>query len=242
MFYDTSVRLEPSQVAGFNQAFRSIIPESAVGLVPGTRFTTYGLGLVQSFKSNTYLTLDGEILDSDAARTLGVLTNRGLIFPVPNAADHVRQNLDFTEKSLLISLNQLVGREWSLGARYQLSYAELQGRFDLPPSQAASVNQDQNATLQQLIFYVNYYHPCGFFSQFQSLWTRQDNRGYSPDQPGDDFWQFNLYAGYRFLRHAAEVKLGLLNLTGEDYRLNPLNLYYDLPRQRTLAVSLKFYF
>ena len=50
------------------------------------------------------------------------------------------------------------------------------------------------------------------------------------------------YAGYRFPRRMAEVKVGLLNITGQDYRLNPLNLYYDLPRQRTLAVSLKFYF
>src|SRR6185503_17836799 len=36
VFFDTSVRLEPTQVAGINQAFRSLIPESVVGLVPGT--------------------------------------------------------------------------------------------------------------------------------------------------------------------------------------------------------------
>jgi hypothetical protein len=34
----------------------------------------------------------------------------------------------------------------------------------------------------------------------------------------------------------------LLNLTDQDYKLNPLNLYDDLPRSRTLAVRLQLSF
>ncbi len=34
----------------------------------------------------------------------------------------------------------------------------------------------------------------------------------------------------------------MLNLGGQDYRLNRLNLYFELPRERTLAVSFRFYF
>ena len=60
--------------------------------------------------------------------------------------------------------------------------------------------------------------------------------------PGDDFWQFNLYAGYRFLQRRAEARVGLLNLGDQDYRLNPLTLYNELPRQRELTVSFKFNF
>ena len=242
VFYDTSVRLEPSQVAGFNQAYRSIIPESVEGLVPGTRFTTYGLGLDQAFKSHTYLTVVGEILDSEATRTVGVITNRFFI-PVANSPGETRQTLDFTERSLVVSLSQLLGQRWSVGARYQLSEADLTGRFiDVPKPASNSVNQDQKAWLNQVALYVNYYHPCGFFSQAQALWYGQDNHGYTPHLEGDDFWQFNFYVGYRFLNRAAEVRLGILNITDQDYRLNPLNLYYDLPRQRTLSVSCKFYF
>ena len=63
VFDDTSVRLEPVQVAGFTQAFRSIAPESVIGLVPGTRFTTYGAGLDQQFKGNTYVSIDAEHCD-----------------------------------------------------------------------------------------------------------------------------------------------------------------------------------
>jgi len=38
VFFDNSVRLEPTQIGGFNQAFRSLIPESVAGLVPGSSF------------------------------------------------------------------------------------------------------------------------------------------------------------------------------------------------------------
>ena len=38
LFYDASVRLEPVQVAGFNQAYRGLIPESVEGAIPGRGF------------------------------------------------------------------------------------------------------------------------------------------------------------------------------------------------------------
>jgi hypothetical protein len=40
IYHDNSVRLEPTGVAGFNQAFRSLIPESVAGPVPATEFET----------------------------------------------------------------------------------------------------------------------------------------------------------------------------------------------------------
>jgi outer membrane receptor protein involved in Fe transport len=74
----------------------------------------------------------------------------------------------------------------------------------------------------------------------ESLWTQQSNRGDSAGLPGDDFWQVNAFVGYRFPRRVAEVRVGVLNLTGQDYRLNPLNLTPDLPRHRTVMVSFRF--
>jgi len=132
-----------------------------------------------------------------------------------------------------------------LGARYKITDSDLLTRFpDISSSafNASTLNQHVSATLHQLDLYAIYQIPCGFFGQFDSIWSQQSNRGYSPDIPGDDFWQFNLYLGYRFLQRRAEARLGLLNLTDRDYRLNPLNLYNELPRERTLTVSLKLNF
>jgi outer membrane receptor for ferric coprogen and ferric-rhodotorulic acid len=70
----------------------------------------------------------------------------------------------------------------------------------------------------------------------------QSNRGYTPDRPGDDFWQFNVHLGYRWLQRRLETRISLLNLTDRNYRLNPLNLTAELPRERTLAMSLRFNF
>ena len=60
--------------------------------------------------------------------------------------------------------------------------------------------------------------------------------------PGDSFWQHDLVAGYRFAKRRAELRLGVLNLTDQGYRLNPLNLYAELPRQRTFLAAAKFNF
>jgi outer membrane receptor protein involved in Fe transport len=163
----------------------------------------------------------------------------------PNRASSTRQTLEFEEKSLLVTANQLVSREWSVGTRYRLSQADLTGRFvDIRPNTPGvnQFNQDESAVLHQLKLFLAYNHRCGFFSQFVSLWNSQSNRGYTPDRPGDDFWQHDFYVGYRFPRRAAEIRLGILNLTDRDYQLNPLNLYAELPRERTFMVSFKFNF
>ena len=57
----------------------------------------------------------------------------------------------------------------------------------------------------------------------------------SPDIPGDDIFQFNAYVGYRFRRNYGDITLGFLNMTDQDYKLNPLNYYNELPRERTLS-------
>jgi tetratricopeptide (TPR) repeat protein/outer membrane receptor protein involved in Fe transport len=244
VFFDNSFRLEPTQVAGFNQAFRSLAPESAVGLVPATRFETAGMGLDHKFKSDTYLGIEGEWLKSSGSRSVGILSN-SLFIPTPNAAGSTRQSLDYEEKTALVTANQLIGRDWALGARYRLSQAELTGRFtDVPSSalNAAQLNQDEQAILHQLTFYLNYNHPCGFFAQFQSIWSSQRNSGYQGTRPGDDFWQHNVAVGYRFARRRAEIQLAVWNFTDRNYQLNPLNLYSELPRERTFAATLKFNF
>ncbi|MEO8429050.1 MAG: FecR domain-containing protein, partial [Verrucomicrobiota bacterium] len=97
VFYDQSVRLEPTQIAGFNQAFRSIIPESVAGLVPGSKFETWGAAFDQKFDTGTYIGITGEILKSDADRTIGAFDYRGVPPAVPGST---QERLDYEEKSL----------------------------------------------------------------------------------------------------------------------------------------------
>ncbi len=94
------------------------------------------------------------------------------------------------------------------------------------------------SVLQQLNLNATWNHPSGFFAQFNALWSQQSNEGFSPEEPGDSFWQFNFLAGYRFPRRQAQISIGILNLTDRDYRLEPLTPYNDLPRTRTIAAQL----
>lgn len=253
---DQSYQIEPSQVAGFIQNYRSIIPESIAGDNAGAKFETYDLSLEQKFSTGTYLGISGEILNSTVNRVDGAFqyypysTNLDLQYPIPGG---LRENLDYQEKSLLVTANQLLGRDWSLGARYRLTQAVLNDNFpdvpgNLPPLPNPSNNQTINpkqrteGVLQQLNLSAIYNHPCGFFAQGEANWYGQNNSGYTPGEPGADFWQFNAFVGYRFPRRKAEVTLGLLNITGQNYNLNPLNLYNELPRSRTLALRLQLSF
>jgi Tfp pilus assembly protein PilF len=244
---DQSYRLEPSQVAGFVQSYRSIIPESVVGANAGAQFETYDLSLEQNLKSGTYLAVAGELLYSTVDRTVGAfdLFTDEIDFAVPST-NGLRQNLNYQEQSLIVTANQLLGEGLALGARYRLSKATLNSDFVDVPDGLFFFNfqprQHAEAVLNQLSLYAIYNHPSGFFVQPEALWYSQSNSGYSPAVPGDDFWQFNFTIGYRFPRRKAEVALALLNITDQDYRLNPLNLYNELPRSRTLAVRLNLNF
>lgn len=238
VFFDTAVRLEPTQVAGFNQAYSSFIPESISGLVAGSRFENWGAALEHNFKSQTYVALEAELLDSTAERGLGAFTYTGLGI-APAQVGAVTERLIYQEKSIYATVNQLLGKEWSVGARYRLTAADLDHHFTAFP---APFNQaDESAVLHQLNGYAILNLPCGFFSEADAIWSSQSNAG-KFSLRGDDFWQFNLFAGYRFPNRHAEIKVGLLNLTDTDYKLNPLTLYNELPRERMLYVSAKFNF
>ena len=252
-YYDTSVRLEPVQVAGFTQAFRSLLPESVDGLAPGSEFETVSVGIEHKFPTRTYVNLVAERLTSDADQNFGAfdyphvavdpILGLSLLQALPAT---LGRTLDFEERTFTATVNQLLGERWSLGASYRLSEADLRDSYpasiaSLPTSPALDVS----ATLHQVTGFVRFNHECGFFSEFSSMWTQQSNRGYGTgvkDLPGDDFWQFNVFAGYRFLQRRAEVRVGVLNLTGQDYRLNPLNLHDEYPRERTFYTSLRLNF
>ncbi len=244
--YDQSFQLEPTQVAGFNQAWRSIIPEAVTGANSAPRFEVLGAALDHRFDTGTYLGVNLEWLRSGVHRTVGVYNDDSTNFvnPIPFVFPAgARQHFDYDERSFTLALNQLVDREWSFGARYRLSHAELQESFpDLVGVPGFAARHRREALLHQLQLDAIYTHPSGGFGQAQGVWTAQDNDGYTPARPGDDFWQFNVWVGYRFPRRWAEVRVGLLNVADQDYRLNPLSLTTLMPRERTFVAGLKFNF
>jgi Tfp pilus assembly protein PilF len=245
LFFDQSVRLEPTRLAGFNQAFRSLITESVAGLVPGTLFDSAGVRLDHALSTGTHFGAALEWLRSDGQREVGAVSN-SLPLPLPDTAVAIRQELDFQERSASVYLQQLVGRHASLGARYRASRAALLTRApDLGRTVPGlgALEQDTSATLHQVLLAARWQHHRGWLARWESSWWRQDNAGAAdPRPPDDDFWQHSVVVGYRWPRRQAEIQTGILNLFDQDYRLNPLNLAPELPRERTWFVSLRLNF
>jgi hypothetical protein len=96
--------------------------------------------------------------------------------------------------------------------------------------------------MHQVGFVATFNHHSGIFSQFGADWYSQSNHGYSPAQSGDEFWQLNVFAGYRFPHRRAEIGVGVFNLADEDYHVSPLTFYSDLPRARTFTARFRFSF
>ena len=247
---DQSIQIEPSQVAGFIQSYRSIIPESVVGSTSGSHNETYDLSLEHKFPTRTYLTVSGEMLNSTDQREAGLYST----FPVSNppyffnppTISEATEDLNYRERTFLVAVNQLLGREWSLGAQYRWSQSVLEDNLPgLPFAPALSgfqPNSKEKGSLSQIDLTVIYNHPSGFFAEGKALWNSQYNSGYTPEEPGDEFWQFNAFIGYRSPHRRMQASLGLLNIGNQGYNLNPLNLYNELPYKRTLALSFEFNF
>lgn len=246
---DQSVRIEPSQIAGFNQSYRSLIPDSVSGENDGAEMETWSAAIEQKLAKGTFLSISGEILSSQGEQNLGVVD---FTFPAspstaPFQIGQARQLLTYRERTLAVTLNQLVGDGWSLGLRYRLSKADFNSTYPQIPETAAEVggfqrDRDNESVLHQLQLSALYNHPSGFFGRGWGIWSVQSNQGYTPDRPGDNFWQFNLEAGWRFFQRRMEARVALLNLTDQNYRLNPLNLTAELPREREVVASLRFNF
>jgi Tfp pilus assembly protein PilF len=269
--FDESVRLEPTQIAGFNQASRTFISESVAGSVAGAEFETWGISLEQKLPTSTYWGIEYNLIKQDVDRSVGafdLLTNRESPDVFGSLPSTLNQTLEYREDVLSATINQLVGDRWSFGVRYRYSKATLSSSYGELNAAAAALessgagrgpgaaslrrvgNSKQSSLLHEVSIFALYNHPNGFFARAEANWYNQENDGYARDlanprndpRAGDDFWQLNAFVGYRFFRNQCEVSLGFLNITGTDYQLAPLNYYTELPRDRTLFARVKLSF
>ncbi len=245
---DQSVRLEPSQIAGFVQAYRTLFPDALTGGVSGQKHETADVSFEHVFATRTYIALGGQCLWSKADEDVGAFKVVG-ISPFTGFSQ-LNERLAFHEFSADASVHQLLGERFSVGARYRLAKAQLDTTFPginpavgpLNGFTLSPIPSRQSGLIQTISLDGTYRLPCGFFARTQIGWWSQQLADGLRGSPGDNFWQLNLEAGYRSPHQHLELTLGLLNLADQNYRLSPINLYPDLPRERTFALRLKLNF
>jgi Tfp pilus assembly protein PilF len=250
--FDESVLLEPTEIDGFPQVFRTVIPESVVGSVSAPKYETEGIGLQQKIGGKTYFGVNFTNIYEQVRESTGVFeqTLQPVAFGQPTLfPGSTPEKLSYDQRTLISTLNQLIGRDWSVGARDSLSYSELRDTLEAIPSSPAAPREKQEGLFNQLQLFATYNHPSGFFARGEADWFNQRSYGYTPSLHGDDFWQYNIFAGYRLRRNMGEISLGVLNLADQDYAINPLNSFYTpidfydtLARKRTLLVRVRLNF
>lgn len=236
---DEDYRLEPTQLAGFPQSFRSLIPESLFSSVSAPDTEIYGGAMDLKLGSGTFAGVQVEQLNNRLDRQVGVF-NLDQVSTFTFQPGTTLQSLDYRETAISASVNQLLGEGFAMGAGYKLDFVKM---TDI----ANDLDGEQNysATLHQASAYLLYNHPSGFFATADASWYHQHNSTNSVQigaGPGDDFFHEDIYIGWRLLHRRLEARFGVLNLSDRDYHLSPLNSYLELPRKRTYEVRLSFLF
>ncbi len=245
--FDQSFQLEPTQVAGFNQAFRSLIPESVSGANSGAEFTSTGFSIEHRLPSHTFIALSGELLQSEVNRGLGAFefVDSGGGF-VGNGFTTLHERLKFEESSLSLSLHQLLGKEWAVGATYRVSRANLKDNFTDVTDTIATAgflpHTFVTSTLQSLDTHVIYQTADGLFARVNAALLHQRNEDYEPARSTEEFVHVDVMAGYRLFHRHAAITVGVLNLTDQDYQLSPLNLTFERYRSRTFFARFSIQF
>ncbi len=238
VFFDQSIRLEPTQMAGFVNTYRSIVSESSAGILPGAEQDVAGVAWDQQFGEKTFMTISGQWLSSEGARSLGTFSSDTL----PADLETTPQSVDYDEQSLLVSLNRLIDPWFFAGANYRLSYATMDTTLTgIPVSVLPAGRVSLDATLHQLQLFTGVQHPSGFFARVEGVFSHQNHDGTTP-VANESVWQWNAWAGYRFWQRRAEISAGILNINDQDYQLHPVHYYNELPRERTFAARFRLSF
>jgi tetratricopeptide (TPR) repeat protein len=252
--FDESVRLEPSQVAGFGQAYRTILSESIAGSVEAPEFETWGLGIDGTIPdTRTWWGLAMKAISQDVERTIGTFDGYDLgVFPNSPAwfPGGTPQQLDYEEHTVFATLNHLIGEEFAVGLGYRASRSTLHSTYpELLGQPGFAADLKDRATLHEVSLSGSWSSPTGFFARAEANWFHQslddDPRGLPPGGPsrnGDAFWQLNAMIGYRFWQNQGEVNLGVLNLLDTDYHLSPLTPCQEIARDRTAVLSCRLSF
>lgn len=247
--FDENVRLEPVQIAGFSQAYRTVISESIAGSVEAPKYDIWGLSAEGNFATRTWWGASFNVIEQEVDRTRGIFTGYSSgVFPSLPAyfADGTPEHLEYEEQSVTLTLNQLIGNQFSIGAGFRATRSELHTTLtDIPALIAPAADLEDEATLYEVMLSANWNSPTGLFARAEANYFSQDleeDPSRTPFHSGDSFWQFNLLGGYRFNDNQCEISAGVLNIGGTDYSLSPLNPRSEIVRDRTAVLRCRFNF
>jgi len=240
--FNPVLQLEPTHVAGILQAYRNVLPETLAETPAGSAIDVVGVAFEQRWNTGTYVGVLGEWLESEDTSVSGTYVLdfdafgdlKDLAYP-----GSVERELVFRERSLTLTVDQMLGDWFTVGVAWRLQEARVES-WHPEVAGLAPLPQDRRheALLNQVMPRVAFNHPSGVFATFSARWLDSSNRADDGGLEDDTTWQLDTWVGYRFRRRQAELAVGWLNMLDEDYRLNPVNTVVLPPRESTVAVRV----
>lgn len=229
-------RLEPTQVAGFLQGYRTLLAEDIDGTHPALEFEIIGIGLTHSDDSNFFLDIELNSRQSTSDRGLGHLRN----IP-PLTAAPWNSFTRFEEKTAAIQLGKIVGKSTTLSLEYGYNDSTVDSVI---PTLAAQVKRD--GELNSFGGRILHRSPSGFFTSLdviqycQTLGETSFRDGLLVDassQSGIDHLQANLEAGWRSQSGSLRLAAGVKNLFDDNTEIDPLTWTLPLYPERVFYLD-----
>lgn len=240
--YDQSVTLEPTQLAGFAQSFRSLISESFVGSVELPQHNVAAAALDFKFQTRTYLSVEGGDLRSDVREPTGYFD---LDITRPAGAQGIArqaiQLIDYAEQYGRANVSQMLAEEWFANGMYQFAHADLDREYRaIAPG---GFSRSAQADLHRVGGSLLYQRRDGWFGRFALTYLRQEfahqqlNGAFTTGSESVAFG--DLFVGWRFPRLRGDLTVGVLNLFNSDYRLSPLTAHEEFVRRRSFYLRFR---
>jgi hypothetical protein len=230
--YDESVTLEPTQLAGFAQSFRTLISESQVGSVEVPRHDAGGVGFDLKFPTRTYVGIEALDFKSKVDRRVGYFELKSG-FGAPSGTDEL---LRYDEQSARLIVNQTISDQIFAQALYQFTRADLETVYpNVPAPTTLTRSSTSRADLHRIGGGLLYQRPDGWFARGRITYLRQEAEPMS----SDNATFIDLFVGWRFPNLKGDITLGILNVGNQDYHLYPLTSHEEFPRERAFYARFR---
>ncbi len=246
---EDSLRLEPSNIAGLTTAYTSIVPTQITSGWAGGTIDTLSLALNGKLSEETYLSFDLSYGEFAAERTFGrfienFTTGSTANQPGELIIGEIDQSLDYDEISFTARADHLLTSRTSVGVSFTWQYAHIDEQLDndLGVSSTSPYLDDTSATLYTGSVYARYQNTNGWFAGTDLSYWIQQSDSITPEIGDTNAPNLNLSIGYRLQKQRGEITFSILNLTDEEYELNPVNNYSEPPHERTFVIQTRFSF
>lgn len=230
-------RLEPTQVSGLTQTFRTLIPESQFGSISGQEVEIAAMSVTFNPTDRVSFRLDAANREACSEDSFGIFSR--FLPATVWTPDQTPVLFDFRERELVVAAQALVHDNFTVNLRHEYENTRVEQTYTEIPMGVSPLSPrvfegDSHLTTGTMV----YSHQSGLFARTDLIGMILRNRSSSPTLGDEDVFLANLGVGFRTRGRRLEVEVGVLNLFDQSFIVNGLSSSLDLPRERAAYIKM----